>query len=69
MAGGMNGKGVHGRVCVWQGVCVAGGHACGGMHGGVCLTGGMRDRGACVCGRSDGHCSGQYVSYWNAFLF
>ena len=22
-----------------------------------------------MCGRRDGHCSGQYASYWNAFLF
>ena len=44
---------------VWQGVCMAGGCVAkgGGMHG----TGGMR-------GRRDGHCSGQYASYWNAFL-
>ena len=30
----------------------------GGIHG----NGGMR-------GRRDGHCSGWYASYWNAFLF
>ena len=41
--------------CAWQGVCMAGG-VCGGVHG----------RG--VCGRRDGHCSGRYASYWNAFL-
>ena len=40
----------------------------------------MRDRRGCVCGRGhawqgglrgrrDGHCSGRYASYWNAFLF
>ena len=37
---------------VWQGVCVV---------GSVCGRGGMR-------GRRDGHCSGRYASYWNAFL-
>ena len=33
------------------------------VHGGVCGKGlgGM-------CGRRDGHFSGQYASYWNAFL-
>ena len=50
----------------WQGVCVAEGacvvEACmagGGMH--VWWGGGTH-------GRRDGHCSGRYVSYWNAFL-
>ena len=28
---------------------------------GVCVTGGVH-------GRRDGHCSGWYASYWNAFL-
>ena len=56
----------------------------GGMHGrGVCIVGGhvwqwdMPDKehawwGACVVedmhSRRDGHCSGRYASYWNAFL-
>ena len=49
------------------GVCGRGGgnmHDGGGMHGkGACMAGGgMR-------GRRDGHCSGRYASYWNAFLF
>ena len=68
MGGGMCGRGY-----AWQGwgACLAGVGACmaGGMHGrrghvwwGVCMAGGLR-------GRSDGHCSRQYVSYWNAFLF
>ena len=44
--------------CAWRGACVV-----VGMHGsGVCVVGGMR-------GRGDGHCSGRYASYWNAFLF
>ena len=38
-------------------VCVV-----GGVWQGVCMEGGMH-------GRRDGHCSGQYASYWNAFLF
>ena len=38
-------------------VCMAGGCMTGGVHG----VGGM-------CGRRDGHCSGLYASYWNAFL-
>ena len=51
-----------------RGVCVClGGHvymARGGMHGqGSCVAGGG------VRGRRDGHCSGRYASYWNAFLF
>ena len=25
--------------------------------------------GGAVRGRKDGHCSGRYASYWNAFLF
>ena len=36
----------------------------GGVHGRGCVHGGggMRDR-------RNGHCSGWYASYWNAFLF
>ena len=33
VAGGMNDRGVHGRMCVWQG----GMH--GGMHVGACMEG------------------------------
>ena len=80
-AGGMHGGagGMHGRG-VWHGVCMAGGHAwwgmcmAGGMHGRAhAWQGAMHGGGACVagggmCGRRDGHCSGKYVSYWNAFL-
>ena len=65
--GGMCGKGgMHdGRGC-------GRGHFCG-MAG--CDGGG---EGACVVrvghawqgwGRRDGHCSGRYASYWNAFLY
>ena len=67
-----------GGAYVWQGVCVAGGmHGRGGcmagVHGGGCVARGRALRGgACVAwgmlGRRDGHCSGQYASYWNAFL-
>ena len=63
MAGGVHGRGrgmCSGNVCVaeghvWQGACVAKGE--GGW------------RGLCMHGRRDGHCSGWYASYWNAFLF
>ena len=58
----------------WQGdVCGKGAHVAGGMHGR-----GMRGRGMCVARahvagghafRKDGHWSGRYASYWNAFLF
>ena len=54
MAGGMRDRGP----------CVAGGHVVG-RHAcqGVCMAGGS------MCGRRNGHCSGQYASYWNAFFF
>ena len=47
---------------LWRGACMvkAGGHA---WWREACVVKG------CVCGRTDGHCSGQYASYWNAFLF
>ena len=57
---------------------MAGGHCeRGRVRGrGVCVVGGMHGRGACmvggggvVHGRRDGHCSGRYASYCNAFLF
>ena len=66
--------------CSWQGACVVGAcmaGACvvgGGMCGrgcvwqGVCVTGGVCGRGGGMRGRRDGHCSGRYASYWNAFL-
>ena len=54
--------GVHGRGHVWQGACIAEGHAWqGGMHGG----------GACMAwGGMPGirSISGRYAYYWNAFL-
>ena len=50
--GGIRGRGTCGGGHVWQGVCMA---------GGCVAKGGMR-------GRRDGHCSGRYASYWNAFL-
>ena len=59
---------------VWQEGGMHGWGACmvGGMHGEGCIEGGMCGRGVCVaggmCGRRDGHCSGWYASYWNAFL-
>ena len=48
-----------------EGACVAGGRVC--MARG-CMTGGVHGVGG-MCGRRDGHCSGLYASYWNAFLF
>ena len=70
--GGMYGRGVHGSGGnVWQGVCMARGCAWQrGVHGrGHAWQGGMghawqED----MHGRRDGHCSGWYTSYWNAFL-
>ena len=59
-----------------------GGHAWQeGMHGkGACMVGGVHGRGACMAGGMHGmyppsryykiwSMSGQYASYWNAFLF
>ena len=77
--GGMcGGRGEHawqGGMCVCGGACMAG-WAC--MARGACVVeeGSMHGRGVCVCvcggggmcGRRDSHCSGQYASYWNAFL-
>ena len=43
----------------------------GGMYGktwGMCGVGGMCGGGGDTCGRRDGHYSGRYASYWNAFL-
>ena len=63
--GGMHGRGACMSVCVaeghaWQGTCVAvGEHA---WQGSVCGRGDVR-------GRRNGHWSGWYASYWNAFLF
>ena len=45
-----------------KGAYVAGRHAWHG--GGVCVARG----GGGVRGRREGHCSGRYASYWNAFL-
>ena len=61
------------RACM----VVVGGHVAGGMHSkGVCTAGGHAWHGACMAvgrggvrGWKDGHCSGRYASYWNAFLF
>ena len=48
----------------------------GGMHGGACMVEGERGREHAwqgvhgrggMHGRRDGHCSGWYASYWNAF--
>ena len=56
--------GMCGRGHAWQGDIHGRGHALhdGGMHGrGACVAGGVH-------GRRDGHCSGRYATYWNAFL-
>ena len=38
------------------------------MHGrGTCVERGVHGMGG-MRGRRDGHCSGRYASYWNAFL-
>ena len=47
-----------------------GGERCAWQRGGACVAkGGMRGKGGGVRGRRDGHCSGRYASYWNAFFF
>ena len=61
-------EGMHGGG---RGACGRGHAKQGGVHGrGACMKGGMHGSGGGgVCGRKDGHCSGRYASYWNAFLF
>ena len=83
MAGSMCGRGtcVAGGH-VWWDACMAGGmhggvqgaYMAGGVHAiGVCVAGGMHGGGCAfqegMHGRRDGHCSGRYASYWNAFLY
>ena len=60
--GGMcGGWGMRGRGVCMVGVC---------MHGwGACVVGRHVWQGVAMHGRRDGHCSGRYASYWNAFLF
>ena len=60
----MAGGGMYGRGHVWQGACVAGGYVCQG----ACMAGGHAWRRGMRCG-GDGHCSGRYSWYWNAFLY
>ena len=70
------------RTCMMGGMCGWGSAWPGG--GGSAWPGGMYGGGTCVVGacmagghawqgdmhsRRDGHCSGRYASYWNAFLF
>ena len=66
LAGGVCGcwwAGVHG---CWRGVCViAGGGACV-VAGGACMAAGGR---ACIGYDEIWSMSGQYASYWNAFLY
>ena len=72
--GGILGRG----ACMTAGMCVAGEHV---WHGGVWQGKGIGDAwqrrvcgagvhggGGGMCGRRNGYCSGQYASYWNAFL-
>ena len=65
-SGAMCGRGGH----AWQGVCMAGGmYSRAGMHGRGCAwQGGIGGRDVDGSSRRDGHCSGRYASYWNAFL-
>ena len=49
-----------GKACAWQG-----GHA---WQGACMVGGGVHGKGG-VHGRREGHYSGWYASYWNAFLF
>ena len=62
------------HLVLWRpGVCISEACMAGGLAWqGVCMAGGMHGRGTCVAGgvraRRDGHCSGRYVSFWNAFL-
>ena len=61
-------RGLSGPRGVWsQGVSGPRGLALGGLlPGGVSAPGG----GGCLMDTPwDGHCNGQYASYWNAFLF
>ena len=78
----VHGRGGHtwwGGMCAWG--CMAGGDMRGGgtcvvghaWQEGMCGGGDMHGRGCAwqgggMRGRKDGHCSGQYPSYWNAFL-
>ena len=57
---------VHGEGHLWQGVCMERG---GDMCGRVVHGRGASVAGWSVHGRKDRHCSGQYASYWNAFLY
>ena len=74
MVGGMCGRGCMAGGMHGRGACVA-----GGMHGtgacvvrGACMVGGMHggEEGHAWCGKYYGiqSMSGQYASYWNAFL-
>ena len=54
-------RGMHGGVCAWWGVCMVGHVWQGVCMVGACVAGGMH-------GKRDSHWSGQYISYWNAFL-
>ena len=62
--GGVHGGGMHGRGaytaggCAWQGV-----NRFGCTWQGACVVRGDKH------GRRDGHCSGWFTSYCNAFLF
>ena len=54
---------------MWQGACMVEGAWQGGVYGRwACMVGGVHGKGGGVRGRRDGHCSGRYASYWNAFL-
>ena len=57
---------VAGGVCMAGGVCVAEGGSC--VAGGYAWQEGGAMHGGGMHGRRNGHCSGRYASYWNAFL-
>ena len=54
-------------VCIW-GVCIQGSLHPGGLHQGGLHPGGVGQTPQLMTS-SGGHCSGQYASYLNAFLF
>ena len=71
MGGSMHGRGMCGRGACVAGACMVGVAFMAGRHAwwGVCVAGRGDMHGRGMRGRRDGHCSGRYASYLNAFLF